>query len=1203
MEQLMTKFSEMGQCVASEDEADETRPGPRKSRFNGKVVVGAAPNPWLFENGGLLYPSDTRGNGDKWDQLVDPVLAAEFNTEVTAEKVQLACQDSEALDVYRELLRRVVGLDYHDHGNSQDLSVSRRGSPPADPEKDAAPAFSPAPAEQDSHVFRESLYLAPGQTPPSSAEVIRRETLVRNLEKDRARSDAERAAADRSGLAHEEERTRLAAFLLSETERRLALPLIPRAEPALRPLTAEDWAPHSCDVVGCKAFNAQDCAERAQAEEDRHRDQRVVAASSRALELQWMANLVDTGSRIFASSEESTRWEEEAIPSVTMQYGALLRGTSSHSPPVVFDPFRPVNRADEEYSADAKRALQGLPAWTGPRDTNPHPPFIPLEEFRARASAPPEGLPSVTGSTRSPANPALQLARNPTALGRSPALALLRLKGELIQGITSGLNETVRSAVQDAVAPLKALFQRNGMAEEEPMPAEIAESLSVWLGPCVTKDTENNYSACCNYRWPKFLETQPDYGLYLERLRSPMAKALQIVLYAKWRYETAARRAEQIDADITALKWMFAHNPPFDVSFFKLDVLAKARNRYMRNEEEVVLYNAAQAKKQVSIVPSEFLPTLQSTHFRGIRVDTTASKDDLTKYACCLALHLASNTGARLGHYAVSKKSQRNLVKAGQMLFWVGDPNGPTELYEWVSGAITGLATYFHGLGSKRPVHHCCWVHQVHYQINTSKTVGSVQGQKAKTTRKQVRTVSIGRASNLASTTLDMLVNWCVAMPLGKMDPLLTIYRSDLKGKHSDAQTATIKLPGHPLPVVHIRRLLAYSDVTAAIKLTVMSGPCGYLDPRHFTTRSIRRTFLELSGTVMSRSEALLLAQWSENSLVPENYYKQDGVLVGALDRLTDEGIDRTDCSAARIMADLAESARQRSFLQEGFEAEGHAPVRGLPSGYQPGLVLGQRFADRPEEIASGEADHYHAGGEDTHQISEGQKKIRKSPWAGEDGKPKPGSFTSTKGKARRTSLGHPIPIECLEVRASTLTIGGPEGPSPGRGLFLREGFSADNGQVVIHQLGKVVSEMSLKDMTYASALPSGRCRDSREEALTGECWFSMANSPNNLWDAGRNPPRLLRSDDANCHWKTIGDEVVMYFTENLYAVDGPIELLRVYGSGYGYPPNHNKKLTRQLAEHRLCISPLAYKPRVRRAAPPVAEVINLDEENPDPET
>ena len=71
--------------------------------------------------------------------------------------------------------------------------------------------------------------------------------------------------------------------------------------------------------MGCKAFNSQDCAERAQAEEDRLRDQRVLAASSRALDLQGIANLAATGSKSFASVEESTRWEDEAIPSVTMQ--------------------------------------------------------------------------------------------------------------------------------------------------------------------------------------------------------------------------------------------------------------------------------------------------------------------------------------------------------------------------------------------------------------------------------------------------------------------------------------------------------------------------------------------------------------------------------------------------------------------------------------------------------------------------------------------------------------------------------------------------------------------------------------------------------------------------------------------------------------------------------------------------------------------
>ena len=135
--------------------------------------------------------------------------------------------------------------------------------------------------------------------------------------------------------------------------------------------------------------------------------------------------------------------------------------------------------------------------------------------------------------------------------------------------------------------------------------------------------------------------------------------------------------------------------------------------------------------------------------------------------------------------------------------------------------------------------------------------------------------------------------------------------------------------------------------------------------------------------------------------------------------------------------------------------------------------------------------------------------------------------------------------------------------------------------------------------------------RDSKEEALSGECWFSLVNCPTGLWDSTKNPPRLLRSDDANCHWKVRNEVVTMYFTRDLHALDGPIELLRVYGSGYGYPPNHRKKMSRALAGHRLClpsksmvISPHVYKARGQRSTRGVPEssdrVIEIDSDESD---
>ena len=901
-----------------------------------------------------------------------------------------------------------------------------------------------------------------------------------------------------------------------------------------------------------------------------------------------------------------------------MQYGSGLN----------FDARHPVNRRNEEDWTDAQRARKGLGPWAGAKDTRMHPPFQAIEEFQAEHPCAPtpdaqvsstpakanEAQAFSTRSGRSPgrASPALTLARDPSILGPRMAQTLLRKRRDMVRGVAEVLNETVKAAVTEAVAPLQAMFIRNNLKGSDEISEGVAHALAVWLGPCVNTDTVESYRTVCDKRWPEFQGTQPvDYGRYLQKLQTPMAKAAQIVLYAMWRYESAGRRAEQIDSDITALKWMFAHNPPFEVDFFKLDILAKARSRYMRNEEEVVLYTMKTASKEASILPSEFLPTLQTTHYRNVRVSTGTNKDELIKYASCLALHLASNTGARLGHYAVSKKTQRNLIKAGQMLFWVGSPTQPEDTYEWVSGASTGLATYFFNMGSAGPTYPTRWVHVVHYQINTSKTVGSRKGQKDKTTKRQVRAVSITRASSLASTTLDMLVKWCIAMPLAKDDPLLTIYRTDLSGKRQDTKTVHVQRPGSSSYLEHMRRYLQYADVTAAIKTTVINGACGSLNPAHFTTRSVRRSFMELSGTLMTRTETCLLGQWSEDSLVPENVYKQDGVLVGALDRLTEENIASLDCSAARVKADLDERDRQYAFLKPGFEDPGHAPVRGAPAGSK-GLVLGQKFPDRPEEVASGEAETYKEAG-DTHVLSTlPPKKARKMPFsAAESGAPKPGQFGSSKGKSRQTNPENTIPEEWLEVSASRFTIGGPEGISPGRGVFLREGYFAVNGQIGLSQLGRVVIGTSVKDKTYSTCVGGGYVRDSKEEALTGDCWFSLVNCPTGLWDSTKTPPRLLRSDDANCHWKVQNEKVILYFTRDLHALDGPIELLRVYGSGYGYPPNHRKHMSRALAGHRLCvppkglaISPHIYKargPRSSRGGPESSDrVVEIDAEDSD---
>ena len=945
---LALKLSDVGICSSEDDEPEPVQPSKRRGS-SGQSDVGPLPNAWMMATTGLELSEGQL----IWEEVIQPLAALKYNTEVTAARVQEAFQNESAVQEYKNLLRTVVGLPELQPGDVGGEMEDEPAEPDAtgtNPKRDSGYV--------DEDVVQHHDITSPGG--PPGFDPVRMEPVF-NYSLTGPHSSAEMDKKAERMLHLEQARCRDVEVLATGTAKRLSALGTERApSPAF---TDNDYASHQCDEPGCTATNQEHCNHLRKQYEEWTEENDFKNACRRAAEAQRFANLRATGHASFANAAEKERWERRVHPSVTMQYGS---GQG-------FDVRQPVSRRNEEDWTDARRARLGLGPWAGAKDTRMHPPFQSIEDFQAEhPCAPPPG-PAISStparrseaeafsirSGRSPgrASPALTIAKNPSLLGPRMAQTLLRKRRDSLRGNGGDLHETIKAAVTEAVAPLQAMFIRNNLRGSDEISAAVAQALAVWLGPCVNTDTVESYQTCCDKRWPEFQATQPeDYGRYLEKLRTPMAKAAQIVLYAMWRYESAGRRAEQIDSDITALKWMFAHNPPFEVDFFKLDILAKARSRYMRNEEEVILYTMKTASKEASILPSEFLPTLQSTHYRNTRVNTSSTKDELTKFASCLALHLASNTGARLGHYAVSKKSQRNLIKAGQMLFWVGDPTQPEDEYEWVSGASTGLATYFCELGSSGPTYPTRWVHVVHYQINTSKTVGSKKGQKAKTTKKQVRAVSITRASALASTTLDMLVKWCIAMPLAKDDPLLTVYRTDLSGKRQDTKTVFVQRPGSSAHVEHMRRYLQYADVTAAIKMTVINGACGSLNPAHFTTRSVRRTFMELSGTLMTRTEACLLGQWSEDSLVPENVYKQDGVLVGALDRLTEENIAALDCSAERVKADLDERDRQYAFLRPGFEAPGHAPIRGAPAGSK-GLVLGQKFPDRPEEIASGEAE------------------------------------------------------------------------------------------------------------------------------------------------------------------------------------------------------------------------------------------------------
>ena len=45
-----------------------------------------------------------------WEEVIQPLAALQYNTEVTAARVQEACKDESAVSEYRNLLRTVVGL-------------------------------------------------------------------------------------------------------------------------------------------------------------------------------------------------------------------------------------------------------------------------------------------------------------------------------------------------------------------------------------------------------------------------------------------------------------------------------------------------------------------------------------------------------------------------------------------------------------------------------------------------------------------------------------------------------------------------------------------------------------------------------------------------------------------------------------------------------------------------------------------------------------------------------------------------------------------------------------------------------------------------------------------------------------------------------------------------------------------------------------
>ena len=97
---LALKLSDVGICSSEDDEPEPVQPSKRRGS-SGQSDVGPLPNAWMMATTGLELSEGQL----IWEEVIQPLAALKYNTEVTAARVQEAFQNESAVQEYKNLLR------------------------------------------------------------------------------------------------------------------------------------------------------------------------------------------------------------------------------------------------------------------------------------------------------------------------------------------------------------------------------------------------------------------------------------------------------------------------------------------------------------------------------------------------------------------------------------------------------------------------------------------------------------------------------------------------------------------------------------------------------------------------------------------------------------------------------------------------------------------------------------------------------------------------------------------------------------------------------------------------------------------------------------------------------------------------------------------------------------------------------------------
>ena len=368
------------------------------------------------------------------------------------------------------------------------------------------------------------------------------------------------------------------------------------------------------------------------------------------------------------------------------------------------------------------------------------------------------------------------------------------------------------------------------------------------------------------------------------------------------------------------------------------------------------------------------------------------------------------------------------------------------------------------------------------------------------------------------------------------------------------------------------------------------------MDPQLYTLKTVRRWFAAVARDVATREDALALAQWSKNSTMIDDTYAADKVLPGVWDRMTDQKLLNPDLAPKTIKRGIADKHRMYTDLRTRLagvpdgDPAGTKAIQAVMPEYLPrpcgdsgSLVIEVQEEEDTEGESSEEGEAEDSRGpsgtgvkkESVVQPPVGVKRRRRP----DDGFARRKNFYGRKkGKSRTTGVHAVFDPNQLEVDVSECQKGGANGEPPGLSLYFKQHSRPMDGQLIVQMLGSFVRGTDdIPDKTYVTYLNRNVFLDSTEEALAGRCLGSRINCPTRLYSPRLG--RLLRGDDANCHWKVIEGadgvkRVWIYCLADLaeQCKTGRVELFRsynrkdaAYGEGCGYPTDFKEGLAQQL--------------------------------------